>query len=896
MSGKRILLVDGNSIMNRAFFAVIGRAPMTAPDGTPTGAVNGFFNTLLSVKDEYKPTDICVLFDLKAPTFRHKMSADYKATRKGMMPELSAQMPICKELLDLMGISRMELEGYEADDLIGTLSRLGEENGDEVFILSGDHDDFQLISDNVKVIMPQSGKGKPPRVLYDRELFESENGVKPEVFVYVKALMGDNSDNIKGVEKVGPKTAFKLIADYGNIENVLANTDKLSKSLAAHLDESHDLLDLNIKLCTIDRFVPVPFGIEATTFDEINDKQGTHDRLAQLGLKMLTKKLGLDDMKTTLVIDASDEDSEISSIYSKYSELMNKVQLVEGFENFVAVDGDAIAIGFNGGNAIVYKPDSSSVYYGDANKVNSVFASSNNVTPIAFAYKDAAKVLDKALPVDSVFDTGICGYVFNMIDGAKPDFSRLFETVFKVPYPLEVDEGPKQLDLTAALFGESAEDQKNTLLNEAKKLVLITAVYEAQKILIAREKKEKLLYDIEFPLVVTLDAIERNGMHVSGDMLQELHTEFSAKIKQLESEIYDLCGCEFNIASPKQLSEILFDENKLNLPHGKKGKTGVYSTSIDELNRLRTYHPVIDLIIEYRGVSKLDSTYALGLQDKIAADNRIHTTFTQAMTNTGRLSSTEPNLQNIPVRSDNGSRIRQCFTSPEGKVLVDADYSQIELRLLAAMSKDEVMCNAFLQGEDVHKSTAMKVFGVTLDEVTPAQRAMAKTVNFSIVYGVSEYGLSTDLGISYGEASKLIKEYGIQFPGITGYLESLKIAGEKLGYVETLFGRKRVLTELKSQNKNVRSFGLRAAMNTPIQGTAADIIKIAMNRVYKALKSELPEAKLVMQVHDELIVECDSKDASKASELLKREMEAAMDMIVPLEADVHVGNNWLEAK
>lgn len=891
MAGKRILLVDGNSIMNRAFFAVIGRAPMTAPDGTPTGAINGFFNTLLSVKDEYKPTDICVLFDLKAPTFRHKMSADYKATRKGMMPELAAQMPICKELLDLMGISRMELEGYEADDLIGTLSRLGEEEGDEVFILSGDHDDFQLISDYVKVIMPQSGKGKPPRVLYDRELFESENGVKPEVFVHVKALMGDNSDNIIGVEKVGPKTAFKLIADYGSVENVLANTDKLSKSLAAHLDESHELLDLNLKLCAIDRHVPVPFGVEATSFDEIKDKQGTHDRLAGLGLKMLLKKFGLDDMKTTIVVEASEEDSDISGIYNRYLPLLNEVKLEKGFESVPS--SECLCIGFEGSNALICEVGSSSVYYAPCDEAGKVFM---DTTPVAFAYKDASKVMVSALPVTTVFDTAICGYVFNMVDGSKPDFARLFESVFKVPYPLEADEGPKQLDLTAALFGESSEDVESRIMLEAKKLILVGAIYEAQKIIIEREKKEKLLYDIEFPLVVTLDAIERNGMHVSGEMLTALHEEFSTKLNRLESDIYASCGYEFNIGSPKQLSEILFDENKLNLPHGKKGKTGVYSTSIEELNRLRTYHPVIDMIIEWRGLSKLDSTYAVGLKDKIQSDNRIHTTFTQAMTNTGRLSSTEPNLQNIPVRSENGGRIRQCFTAPEGRILVDADYSQIELRLLAAMSKDEVMCEAFRNGEDVHKSTAMKVFGVSRDEVTAKQRASAKTVNFAIVYGISEYGLSTDLDISYQEAARLIKEYGIQFPGITGFLDSLKLAGEKLGYVETLFGRKRVLTELKSQNKNVRSFGLRAAMNTPIQGTAADIIKIAMNKVYLALKSEIPTAKLVMQVHDELIVECDEADANKAAELLKREMESAIDLIVPLEADVHMGHDWLEAK
>ena len=892
---SRILLVDGNSIINRAFFAVIGRAPMTAPDGTPTGAVNGFFNTILSVKDEYKPDNICVLFDLKVPTFRHKMSADYKATRKGMPPELSQQMPVVKELLDLMGIKRMELATYEADDLIGTLSRQGEENGDEVFILSGDHDDFQLISDKVKVILPQSGKGKPPRVLYDRELFIEENGVTPDVFVYVKALMGDNSDNIKGVDKVGPKTAFKLIADYGDIDGVLANTDKMTPALRANLDKSHELLELNIKLCTIDRHVPVPYNVDETAFAEIADAQGLFDRLSALGLKMLIKKLGLDNMRASaaaLQADAGENGNEFEDIAREASVLLDNITL--RYDTPSINEGTtSLGVDFSGDKALVAIPGSSEVYVIDAQETPKLFEQ-EKVMPVGFAYKEKSKVMDRMLPnVDSVFDTAIAGYVFNMIDGAKPDMGRLYESLFHIPYPIVEDDGPKQM----SLFGESDEEKDTNIKNAAKKLIVNNAIYKALVQKIEKEKKEKLLYDIEFPLVVTLDAIERNGMYVSGDQLTALHTEFASRLGEIESKIYDCVGQEFNIGSPKQLSSILFDADKLNLPHGKKGKTGVYSTSIEELTRLRTYHPVIDMIIEYRGLSKLDSTYAVGLKDKIASDGRIHTTFTQAMTNTGRLSSTEPNLQNIPIRSEEGGRIRECFIAPQGRVLVDADYSQIELRLLAAMSKDEVMCDAFLSNQDIHKRTAMKVFGLASEEdVTSRQRAIAKTVNFSIVYGVSEYGLSSDLQISYSDAANLIKEYGVQFPGITGFLDSLKVAGEKLGYVETLFGRRRVLTELSSQNRNIRNFGLRAAMNTPIQGTAADIIKIAMNKVYRALSEKFPNAKLVMQVHDELIIECDESDAQAVSVLLKEEMESAINLAVPLTADVHSGSNWLEAK
>lgn len=893
---KRILLVDGNSIMNRAFYAVIGRAPMMAPDGTPTGALNGFFNTLLSVKDEYKPTDICVLFDLKAPTFRHKMSADYKAQRKGMPPELAAQMPVIKELLDLAGIARMEMEGYEADDLIGTLSRIAQEEEDEVYILSGDHDDFQLISDKVRVIMPQSGKNKPPRVLYTRELFEETYGVSPDVFVHVKALMGDSSDNIKGVDKVGEKTAFKLIAQYQSVDGVYEHADELTPALSKNIKASRELLDLNLKLCTIDRFVPVPYATEKTSFEDIKDRQGLYDRLYSLSLKQLIKKLGLDGMRTTVEGPSEDEDPEIAKIVEETTKLISSLKL--SYEMPSLKKEDVIALDFSSSKALLNIENDSVVYVLEPDSLYDVFKGIEGVVPVAFDYKEKSKIMSRALPgVESVFDVAIAGYVFNLIDGSKPDARRLFESLLHTPYPIdEEEEGSKQLDLTAALFGESSAEEESKINVAARKLILVTAMAKRLRKLIEEEKKQTLLYEIEFPLVATLDAIERNGMHVSGEELSSLHKEFSERLSELESNICIKTGYDFNISSPKQLADILFSEDKLNLPHGKKGKTGVYSTSIDELNRLKGLHPVIEDIIEFRALSKLDSTYAVGLQDKIEEDGRIRTTFTQAMTNTGRLSSTEPNLQNIPVRSPEGARIRACFTVPEGQRLVDADYSQIELRLLAAMSKDETMTEAFLEGDDIHKRTAMKVFGVEADEVTSSQRAAAKTVNFSIVYGISEYGLSNDLNISYKEAGDLIKSYGEQFPGITSFLDGLKELGEKKGYVETLFGRRRNLVELSSQNRNIRNFGLRAAMNTPVQGTAADIIKIAMNKVYKALKEAAPEAKLVMQVHDELIVECPEAIADKVADILRNEMENAVKLAVPLVADVHCGSNWLEAK
>ncbi len=895
-----LLLVDGNSIINRAYYAVIGRAPMTAPDGTPTGAVNGFFNSVLSVIKDYNPDSICVLFDRREPTFRHKMSSEYKANRKGMPDDLAAQMPVVKNILDLYGIKRMELSGYEADDLIGTLSKQGEEAGMDVYIYSGDHDDFQLISDKVSVIMPQSGKGKEPRLLFDRKMFEDTYGVKPELFVQVKALMGDNSDNIKGVEKVGEKTAFKLIADYGSVDEVFNNADKLSPALSERIKNSRELLDLNLKLCTIDREAPVDSSVSDMAYpSDSRDFAQLSGVLNRLALRSLIKKFDLENVKPEGFAPSSDVPEHISNISSEVESILKsgvpvKYELPSKFSlqnlgfgvDFVDLPSGNKVVLFDWESKTVYviKPEEFEVLCGD-----------NKVIPVSYEYKDRSKLIDRPLkPVESVFDIEIAGYVLNILSG-KPDLQRLYESVMMASYPVEDKRGPaKQL----SLFDEITEDDGSSKVVEvADRLVAITAIAKVMAIDIEKDQSLKsLLFDIEFPLVITLDLIERNGMHVSGDRLKELHLEYTKRLEDISARVYDSCGTEFNISSPKQLADVLFGEKHLNLPSGKKGKSGDFSTGIDELKRLRPYFPEVDYIIQYRELSKLDSTYAEGLARAIGSDSRIHTTFTQAMTNTGRLSSTEPNLQNIPVRTEEGSRLREAFTAEDGKILVDADYSQIELRLLAALSGDEVMCSAFLEGEDIHKRTAAKVYGVSEEMVTHKMRAAAKTVNFSIIYGISDYGLAQDLGISYKEASDLIKEYNNQFPGVTSYLEGLRKSGEDKGYAVTMYGRKRILNELKSQNRNIKSFGYRAAMNTPIQGTAADIIKIAMNRVSKALAERLPSAKLVMQVHDELICECNIEDKDLCASILKSEMEAAASLSVPLLAEVGVGKDWLEAK
>ena len=895
-----LLLVDGNSIINRAYYAVIGRAPMTAPDGTPTGAVNGFFNSVLGVMKEYEPDHMCVLFDRREPTFRHKMSSEYKANRKGMPDDMAAQMPVVKNLLDLYGIRRMELAGYEADDLIGTLSRQGEEQGMNVYIFSGDHDDFQLISDKVSIIMPQSGKGKEPRVLFDRRMFEETYGVKPEVFVQVKALMGDNSDNIKGVEKVGEKTAFKLIADYGSCDGVYENADKLSPALSERIKASRELLDLNIKLCTIDRQSPVEFEAKDAVYPSYTrDLSAMSGALGRLALRSLIKKLDLENVKPAGFEPVEDVDDYIKGITTEVNEaLKSGIKLkneVPSTFDFGDLNCGIDFVDMPSGNKVLLLDWSVKTAYLLTPEDFNDLSSGKDVFPVSYSYKDRSKYIKQPLvSVKSVFDCEIAGYVLNILSG-KPDLQRLYESVVKTAYPVEEKKADYQ---QLSIFDAPVVDDGSSKAEEcAEKLLTVMAIAKVMSRDIEKDQElKKLLYDIEFPLVITLDKIERNGMHVSGEKLSELHSEYTKRLEDIGARVFDICGKEFNILSTKQLAEVLYGEKYLGLPSGKKGKSGEFSTGIDELNRLRHMSPAIDYIIKYRELSKLDSTYALGLARAISSDSRIHTTFTQAMTNTGRLSSTEPNLQNIPVRTDEGSRLREAFTAEEGKILVDADYSQIELRLLAALSGDEVMCSAFLDGGDIHKRTAAKVYGVSEEMVTHKMRATAKTVNFSIIYGISDYGLAQDLGIGYKEAAELIKEYGVQFPGVTSFLEKLRKTGEENGFAVTMYGRKRILNELKSQNRNIRNFGYRVAMNTPIQGTAADIIKIAMNRVSKTLEEKLPSAKLVMQVHDELICECDIGDKELCASILKSEMEAAASLSVPLLAEVGFGKDWLEAK
>ena len=905
---RKLLLVDGYSIMYRSHYAYAGKAMLTAPDGTPTGAISGFFNSLFSVIDEYKPTNIVVTFDVHAPTFRHLLSAYYNATRKPMPDELKAQMPVLKNLLDLMGIARIEKESFEADDLIGTLSKKAAASGDITYIYSGDHDDFQLIGENVSVILPQSGKGKPPRLLITKDVFENMYGISPDKFIYVKALMGDSSDNIKGIDKVGEKTAFKLISDYGDIDNIYRNLDSIKGALRNNLEGQEDHLKLSLRLCTIDRDVDIDIDLDDTVL-QIEKTQELCDELSRLALKAVLKKLDMSSMKpSSLDVSGSETSGDYSSFASEIDGIfkagieVSDLPASDVFEKVKEAHLDLseedrkypfYSVTFFEVSVLIGIRGKRTVFRIKKEELNDLLASlkAANIDqlPSSFSYKIRSKCLKEPVSVlSSIFDVEICAYVLNLVSGSDVSFGTVFERTTGFIFPIDSDNSSGQM----TLFDTVDDDRK--LKDRAGEALLTTYIAYVQARSIEEKRLHDLLYNIEFPLVLTLDSIERNGMHVSKEELMRLHEDFKTRLLDIEKKIYELTGEEFLISSPKQLSYVLFE--KLGLKHGKKGKTGVYSTSAEVLQSLYGDHPVIPFIMEYRALSKLDSTYAVGLTDKIGEDGRIRTTFTQAMTNTGRLSSTEPNLQNIPVRTREGEKIRNAFTAPEGRILVDADYSQIELRLLAALSGDEIMCNAFREGQDIHRRTAAGLFGVSEDEVTSSQRAAAKTVNFSIVYGVTEFGLSQDLHISFAEAKHFIESYKRQFPQVSSYLDSLKEKGERLGYAETRFGRRRYLNELRSQNKNLREFGFRVAMNTPIQGTAADIIKIAMNRVNNALRNEIPSAKLVMQVHDELIVECDIQDADHCASLLKKEMENAVKLNIPLIADCGIGDTWLKAK
>lgn len=865
---KKLLILDSNSILNRAFYGV---RYLSAKDGTPTNAIYGFLNILLKLIKEQEPDYICAAFDVKAPTFRHKQYEGYKAQRKPMPEGLAAQMPLAKDVLRAMGVTILEKEGYEADDIIGTVARLCEESEISCFIATGDKDDLQLASDKTKVILTVTKSGYNGTIIYDDKAVKEKYHVTPTEFIDVKALMGDPSDNIPGVKGVGEKTAMSLIEKHHSIEYIYENIDGigLKGAMLQKMKDGREMAFMSKELATINRNTPIEFNAEECVFDGFENNGELYEILKRLELNSIIKKLDL---------SGGDNVKENEDIFKDFSYQVGDKNMINGDKVTVVLDfdGDNIssaAVGV-GNNAVVLN---------EQDDIKELLED-DSIAKVMFDVKEAIVKLNGRIDIKNISDdTAIAAY---LVDPAKNEYtieklaSEYFGTVIEKP---EV----KQLSLL-----DDVESDRSEYL--AKCAVALGVLNDRIGDKIKENGQEKLYQEVELPLVTVLAHLEINGFLVDDNQLKEFADKLGEKIDALTNEIYMLAGEEFNINSPKQLGVILFE--KLELKPVKKTKTG-YATNADVLEKLRDKHPIVNFIMEYRQLAKLKSTYCDGLTAVVNPNtHRIHSVFTQTVTVTGRLSSTEPNLQNIPTRTELGREIRKMFVAKDGYVLVDADYSQIELRVLAHIANDETMINAFRNNEDIHAVTASQVLGIPLEDVTKEQRSSAKAVNFGIVYGIGEFSLAQDLHISVKEAKAYIESYLEKYHGVRNYMESIKEQAKKDGYVKTMLNRIRYIPELKSPNYNIRQFGERVALNTPIQGTAADIIKLAMVRVDNRLINEGLKSKLILQVHDELIVEAHKDEVDKVKQILSEEMQGAMELNVPLKVDMSTGHSWYDAK
>ena len=851
----KLMILDGNSIVNRAFYGV---RPLNAPDGTPTNAVYGFLAILQRMLDEQKPEAVCVCFDLKVPTFRHKACDFYKAQRKPMPEELAVQMPLLKETLDAMGIRRYEIEGYEADDILGTAAAVCEKSGWDCVLVTGDKDSLQLVSDTTSVCNVKTVRGQTETILYTPESFHAEYGFAPAQMVDLKALMGDSSDNIPGVPGIGEKIALDLVRRYGTVDKIYSSLAELDikDGVRKKLTEGEDSARQSYWLATIVRDVPLSFKPEENIWNNSYTPE-LYGVMKRLGFKRFIDKWGLTESES-VPTEADTSEKLKEQIVSDEAGMDALIAAVRKARRIAIVPTDGLdAVEICDGET-VYRAQWSVAGEKYNELLRTVFSA--EVKKLGHNIKDLMGLLMKdKLPAEGfTFDTALAAYLLDANDGdySLPRISAKYLN--------------RELDGAQAIF------ELYSVLDEKLDELGMT----------------KLYYEVELPLCRVLADMEASGFYVDRKALYDFGESLNDGIAQMQAGIWAHAGHEFNINSPKQLGEVLFEE--LMLPSGKKTKSG-WSTNADVLEKLRGKHPIIGEILEYRMLTKLKSTYADGLLKVIAPDGRIHTNFQMTVTATGRLSSTEPNLQNIPVRKKLGAQIRKMFVASPGKVLVDADYSQIELRLLAHISGDKAMQEAFLSGEDFHTVTASRVFGVPLDEVTPALRSRAKAVNFGIVYGISAFSLAQDIGVYPSEAKAYMEAYLDKYHGVRDYMKSIVEKAKADGYVDTLFARRRYLPELKSANFNMRSFGERVALNMPIQGTAADIIKIAMVNVHRRLAEEGLEAKLILQVHDELIVECPDSEAERVKEILTYEMENAAALSVPLTVDAHIGHSWAEA-
>ena len=899
----KLVLIDGNSIMNRAFYGIMGSKALTTKDGRYTNAIYGFLAILFKLIEDENPKYMAVAFDLKAPTARHKLYEGYKANRKGMPDELAEQMPVIKDILRAMNIDIIEKEGYEADDVLGTLSRYGEKQGLDVVILSGDRDTFQLATDKVSIRIPRTKGGKTETDIFDRNKIIETYGIEPKQLIDVKGLQGDSSDNIPGVPGIGEKTALSLIQKFNSMENLYDLVEKGEAGLKGkqkeNIENNKEMAFLSKTLGTINLEVPIEDTLENFEVEEW-DKPKVLEIFKDLNFNRYIDRFSLrseetrkNEDKKQIYKEVEKELKEVIEIINKQKEMIFYLQTENDENQEKIIKEKIVAIS-------VYNKETNEAYYLELNEEDM-----QDFKEI-FEDKDVKKIginltkeyiLLKQIGINiegMYYDIAIAAYLLNPTN-TKFDIENLANQYINLDIKEIIGEEEKEEQIN--LFDSIAENKQTRNITKELDLMYVYAISKIQEETLKKLEEinaKDLFFNIEMPTVEVLSDMQWNGMYVDKEELESFGKELSSKIEILTKEIHEMSGEEFNINSTKQLGEILFE--KMKLPVIKKTKSG-YSTDVDVLEKLKKEHPIIEKILEYRQLMKLNSTYVEGLKVYInPKTKRIHSFFHQTITATGRISSTEPNLQNIPTRFELGKRVRKIFKPAQGKLYVDADYSQIELRVLAHISGDKHMIEAFNNNQDIHKQAASKVFKTPIEEVTKEQRSNAKAVNFGIVYGISDFGLGEQLGISRKQAKKYIDEYLEEYKGIKEFMDNITQKAKEQGYVETLFHRRRYIPELKSNNYMVRQFGSRAAMNTPIQGTAADIMKIAMINVYRELKQRNLKSKIVLQVHDEMMLESPKDEIEEVKKIIKEKMENAVKLNVPLIADISEAENWYECK
>lgn len=894
---EKLVLIDGNSIINRAFYGIMNNKMLMTEDGTYTNAIYGFLSILFKIIDDIKPEYLAVAFDLKAPTFRHKMYEGYKANRKGMPDELASQLPILKEILIAMNIKIIEKEGYEADDILGTLAKWGQRKNLEVTILTGDRDSFQLVDRNIKVRIPHTTQGKTEIDDYTEEKIKEKYGLEPRKLIQVKGLAGDSSDNIPGIPGVGEKTAINLIKQYKNIEGVYENIEDFKGKLKEKIEQNKELAFLSRDLGRIDTKVPIEKSLEGIKLEEWN-KEEVYKIFKKLKFSKFIEKFNLqreisEEKKLEIIYEENISTERLNKIKAEavknkqiFYYLLSKEEEKAGILNRKI---EAIA---------VYSEESKKSYLIEkVSKLKDIFEN-EEIVKIGYKQKQDYILLKEAgiHPKALMFDIEIAGYLLNS-NINKYTIEYLVQEYLNedIDDYLEAKQETKTEQLN--LFDIQKEAEAKV---ESKNLKPHIYVHFINKLFYELTNKMKetetldLFNEIEMPLVEVLADMQYVGIYVNKKELLDFGDTLKLRIVELSKEIFDLAGEEFNINSPKQLGEILFE--KLKLPLGKKNKTG-YSTNVEILEKLKFTHPIIEKLLEYRQIGKLNSTYVEGLLPYInEKDHKVHSFFHQTVTATGRISSTEPNLQNIPTRFEIGKNLRKVFKPTENNIFIDADYSQIELRVLAHISDDNHMIEAFNHDEDIHTQVASKVFDVPMKEVTQEERVKAKAVNFGIVYGISDFGLGEQIGISRKEARQYIEQYLNKYKGIKHFMEDIVEIAKEKEYVETLFHRRRYVPELKSSSYLVRQFGNRVAMNTPIQGTAADIMKKAMLEIYKEFNRQNMKSKIILQVHDELLIETNKEEKEKVKEILKNKMEKVITLKVPLKIDIEEGQDLYDAK